>query len=108
MGETGPVTVRPADTGSHMSATNCLTESVRDVDRRIRRGSHGRGSSSSPARGGRAGDGGRGSGSTVGRRGSMERCAVTLTSMGKRLAPSARLGEASIGGADLRTPAEMI
>jgi hypothetical protein len=32
----------------------------------------------------------------------MERCAVTLTSMRKRLAPSARLGEASIGGADLR------
>jgi hypothetical protein len=28
--------------------------------------------------------------------------------MRKLLAPSARLGEASIGGADLRTPAEMI
>jgi hypothetical protein len=91
-----------------MSATVLLTETVRADDRRIRTRSDDRGSSSSPARGGRAGDGGRGSEGAVGRRRLMERCAVTLTSMRKRLAPSARLGEASIGGADLRTPAEMI
>ena len=66
--------------------------------RAIRSASHGRGGSSSPARGELTGGGGRGSASSSELRRSSEVCAATLSSMRKRLVAVAFPGAASFSG----------
>ena len=71
------------------------------VRRRIRKGSDGRGSSSSPTRSRRTGGELRGWESIPGLRRSTVRCAATLAWTVSRLVPAASLGDTPIDGEDL-------
>jgi hypothetical protein len=78
------------------------------VGRRIREQIDGSQPSSSPTRGRASGGEPRGSAALPAFPQARARCAATLAWMRKRLVPSARRGEASIGGDDLRVLAAFL